>query len=144
MIRRANIQDLGELARLFDLYRQFYGQASDVSAARAFLQARMDTQETVVLVAQVPAGLAGFTQLFPSFSSVRMVRTWILNDLFVDPSHRQGGLGEALLRAAEAFSRESGAHGLSLQTAKTNATAQRLYERLGWKRDEKFFTFTLR
>jgi predicted GNAT family acetyltransferase len=30
-----------------------------------------------------------------------------------------------------------------LQTARTNATAQRLYEKLGWVRDDEFLVYTL-
>ena len=36
-IKRATISDLDDVAPLFDGYRQFYGQRSDVAAARAFL-----------------------------------------------------------------------------------------------------------
>jgi predicted GNAT family acetyltransferase len=37
---------------------------------------------------------------------------------------------------------KDGSRGLSLQTAVTNATAQRLYEKLGWKKNETFLTYT--
>ena len=37
----------------------------------------------------------------------------------------------------------AGAVALSLQTARSNLAAQRLYESLGWKRDEEFVEFGL-
>lgn len=142
LIRRASPVDLPQLATLFDGYRQFYSQASDVPAAAAFLAERFEQSDSVILVAEGASGtLLGFTQLYPTFSSVRMRTSWILNDLFVDSSSRSLGLGEELLKAAEAFSLASGSRGLTLQTARTNLTAQRLYERLGWTQDEKFLTY---
>ena len=42
-----------------------------------------------------------------------------------------------------AAARETGAVALSLQTARTNRAAQRLYESLGWKRDEEFVEYAL-
>ncbi len=95
----------------------------------------------MVFVAEGPAGAVGFTQLYPSFSSVSMKRLWVLNDLFVAPEHRRGGVATRLLEAARAHARETGAKGLSLQTA-TDNPARRLYESRGWKRDEVFLTYT--
>ncbi len=141
-IRRATLQDLEDVAILFDGYRQFYQQASDLQGARNFLQARIINKESVIFVAEAPTGsLVGFTQLFPSFTSVGMKTSWVLNDLFVSSEHRQQKYGEALLQYAVQFSKESGARNLSLQTAITNTSAQRLYEKMGWRRDEKYYTY---
>jgi ribosomal protein S18 acetylase RimI-like enzyme len=46
-----------------------------------------------------------------------------------------------LLLAAEDLARAHGKVRLDLTTAKTNLTAQSLYESLGWKRDEVFFAY---
>lgn len=142
-LRRADLNDLAQLASLFDQYRQFYKQASDLEGARAFLKERLLHQESVVFVAQPDASpkLVGFTQLFPSFSSVGMKRLWILNDLFVAPDARQLGAGKALLQAAVDFARADGARGVSLKTAVDNINAQKLYEASNWTRDEKFLTY---
>lgn len=137
-IRRATSDDLRELTPLFDGYRRFYGNASDIEGARRFLAARLAASESVVFVAVRAGDLVGFTQLYPSFSSGAMKRLWILNDLFVAPAARRNGIGGALMDAAESFARDSGARGLVLATQKTNATAKALYESRGWKLDADF------
>ena len=138
----ATMKELDQLAALFDGYRQFYKQPSDLDAAKAFLEARIKNQESVIFVATVtPDTLAGFVQLYPSFSSIAMTTTWILNDLFVAPEFRQKKIGEALIAESVKFSKASGARNLSLQTALTNTSAQRLYEKMGWRRDEKYYTY---
>jgi ribosomal protein S18 acetylase RimI-like enzyme len=81
--------------------------------------------------------------MFPSFSSVRAARIYILNDLFVAPSSRRSGVGTQLLRAGAEVARSNGAVRTKLSTAISNATAQRLYEALGWKRDAEFYEYGL-
>jgi GNAT superfamily N-acetyltransferase len=143
-IVRAGHQDLDVLASLFDGYRQFYGQRSDLAAARAFLGDRIDRDESVIYVAYTDAdGAAGFTQLYPSFSSVSLKTLWILNDLFVRSDVRRGGVGRALLERARQHGVDSAAKGLILSTAVTNKPAQTLYESCGWQRDEEFFQYHL-
>lgn len=140
-IREAGIPDLEEVTMLFDLYRQFYEKVSDVSAARNFLRERMERKESVIFVAEKSGKLIGFTQLYPVFSSTVMKRQWILNDLFVKSEERKSGAGELLMKRAMEFGTGEGSRGLSLMTAVTNAPAQRLYEKLGWKKNETFLTY---
>jgi GNAT superfamily N-acetyltransferase len=138
---RAELDDLDALVPLFDGYRQFYGQVSDPDGARTFLSQRLKRGDSVVFVAIVDGAIAGFTQLYPSFSSVSMRRLWVLNDLFVDPNARRAGVGRALLARAERWATETQAKGLVLSTAVTNAAAQQLYEASGWVRDDEYFHY---
>ncbi|WEN16599.1 GNAT family N-acetyltransferase [Rhodanobacter sp. AS-Z3] len=143
-IRQASALDLDRLVPLFDGYRQFYGQPSDPQRARDFLAARLANEQSLILLACDDQGPAlGFTQLYPLFSSVRTVRTYLLNDLFVSASVRRRGVAGALLRAAAEQARALGAASLSLATALDNAPAQALYESLGWQRDEQFCEYGL-
>jgi ribosomal protein S18 acetylase RimI-like enzyme len=135
-IRRAGPQDLDALAILFDGYRRFYGQASDIAGARDWLRSRLRLGESVVLVAESQDALVGFTQLYRMYSSVRMARTWILNDLFVAENARRGGVARALLDAASNFAKEDGAAGISLETTRDNAPARALYRSAGWNEDD--------
>lgn len=147
-LRPATLDDLPALAALFDAYRQFYEQPADLDAAHAFLQARMAQGESVVLVAEEAAGagrrLVGFCQLYPSFCSVEAAPIYVLYDLFVSPEARGGGVGRALLAAAEARAAADGKHRMDLTTARTNTTAQALYAAMGWVRDDVFLAYSRR
>ena len=137
-------RDLEDLIPLFDGYRQFYGQRPDPAAARAFLMARMDRDESVIYLAFTgDRKPTGFTQLYPSFSSVSLKPLWILNDLYVGSDVRRGGIGRALLERARQHAVETGAKGLVLSTGVTNKAAQTLYESCGWRRDDEFLHYDL-
>lgn len=132
-VHRATLVDLDTLMPLFDAYRAFYEQPIDSARSRAFLQARLSRDESVVFLARLEDGTAaGFTQLYRMFSSVRIARVWVLNDLFVAPDARRHGVARALLDAAAAFARDDGAIRLELETTPDNAPAQALYRDAGW------------
>ena len=126
---------------LFDAYRQFYGQPPDLEGAHRFLAERISRGESVIFAVVEGDRALGFTQLYPSFSSVSMRPIWILNDLYVAEGARRRGVGVRLLRAARDHARQTGAARLALSTAVTNTTAQALYERDGWKRDTAFLHY---
>ena len=143
-IRQATIHDLDVVVPLFDGYRQFYKQASDPARARCFLAERFAHHESLILLACDDRGVGlGFAQLYPLFSSVRAVRTYLLNDLFVVIQARRHGVAKALLIAAADQARALGAASMSLATALDNAPAQALYESLGWQRDQGFCEYGL-
>ncbi len=143
-VRRASLADVDLVAPLFDAYRQFYEQTPDLALAREFLRERLQGEQSVIFLALRSDGsAAGFTQLYPSFSSASAQRIFILNDLFVDPSARRRGVGQRLLDAAAEFGRSEGAIRLTLSTAHANTAAQALYEAHGWRRDEVFRSYHL-
>ncbi|WP_430966206.1 GNAT family N-acetyltransferase [Spongiimicrobium sp. 2-473A-2-J] len=139
-IRKATQDDVPQLAPLFDLYRIFYGQESNSPAARAFLTERITKGESVIFLAELHGETVGFTQLYKTFSSVSLEAVFILNDLYVSKSHRGKRIGEALLNRAQAYCSEKNFKGLALETAVDNP-AQKLYERLGWKKDSHCFHY---
>ena len=141
-IQRATHHELDELVPLFAGYLAFYEKAFDEGRVRDFLRSRLRASESVVFLARRGEHALGFTQLYPWWSSLSQARAWILNDLFVRPGARGAGVARALLLAAQEMAAETGGVELMLQTARTNATAQRLYESLGWKRDDEFLVYT--
>ena len=145
MTRLATAADLERVAPLFDAYRQFYGQPADLPLARAFLADRLRRGDSVIFLAvRVADGAAvGFTQLYPAFSSVAARPIWILNDLFVAPDARRAGVARRLIEAARQHGVATGARRLVLSTAHTNEPAQKLYESLGYVRDEQFAQYKL-
>lgn len=144
IIHRAYLNDVEKVADLFDQYRQFYQQPSDVSVAKAFLTERIAAHESVIFLAKSDHDEAlGFVQLYPCFSSISAKRSWILNDLFVVDSMRGKGIGKALLNEAKLLAQQSGAQGLTLQTHVSNLEAQRLYESLGYVKETQFCSYYL-
>jgi GNAT superfamily N-acetyltransferase len=142
-IRRAGPADLDAAARLFTGYLRFYEKATPEADARVFIGERLAKQDSVFYLAESQGEALGFTQLYPAFASLSLAPSWILNDLYVEPAARGRGVGEALMDAARTLALSNGAAELMLQTARTNATAQRLYEKLGWIRDDEFLVYTL-
>ena len=143
-IRRAVEGDLSQLAGLFDLYRRFYSEPADPERALSFIGERLRLADSTILVATAGDDrLAAFAQLYPTLCSVSMAPIQILYDLFVVERARRGGLGRSLLESARRHAEQNGAVRIELATATTNHAAQRLYESLGWIRDDNFYRYAL-
>ena len=147
-IIRINNKQVDLVADLFDKYRVFYKKESDIEFGRQFIQARLDNNESIIFVAldTDKSTPVGFTQLYPTYSSVRVVKNWILNDLYVDKEYRKQGIGEKLIQNAMNFAKENNAKFVQLSTAVDNYTAQSLYEQIGFKKQEPetdFYTYTI-
>jgi len=143
---RATIEHLDMVLSLFCGYRDFYRRTRDEDRSREFLAARLEQLDSVILLAVDGTSDeigTGFVQLYPVFSSLRMTRAWILNDLFVANDFRRKGVARDLLEAAAQIARKTGAPYLELATANDNEAARALYESLGWVRDEEFLHYNL-
>lgn len=133
MVRRATMADLEDLAVLFNGYREFYQQETDIDGAGQFLKARLEKQDSVIFVYEEDAMLVGFVQLFPLFSSVRMRPIWLLNDLFVGVSYRGKGISHELIHAAKDHARQTQTGGIMLETHRANEIGNRLYPTEGFQ-----------
>ena len=141
-IKKAQQQDLAQIAFLFDAYRVFYKQTSNYELALEFITQRFENKESVIFYAvNEKDDYVGFTQLFPSFSSVSAQRSWILNDLFVSPNLRSSGIGTLLLNKAKEYAIQTRAKGIGLETSADNVRAQALYESLGYAKNSEFAYF---
>lgn len=138
-IKKINNSEVEMAVELFDKYRMFYQQASNITAARTFLTERLSKNESIVFIAFEEQMPVGFCQLYPIFSSVSMQRTWLLNDLFVDESARGKGVAALLLQTAKEYGISTNAKWLLLQTGADNVTAQSVYEKNGWQKVSDFF-----
>ncbi|MGI9530513.1 GNAT family N-acetyltransferase [Lutimonas sp.] len=134
--RKVAIKDLNELSGLFDQYRVFYRKKTDIAGAKAFLAERLTAQDSEIFVADTDNGLAGFVQLYPLFSSTRMKKLWLLNDLFVSPAYRSQGVSIGLIEQAKKLVRESAACGMFLETEKSNLVGNNLYPKTGFSLNE--------
>jgi len=140
----ATTDDLDDLTRLFAGYLEFYQVPRPASEIREFLQTRLHKGDSHLLIARDQQSLAhGFIQLYPLHASLALRSSWLLSDLYVAPSARRQGVGESLMNAARAHAEATGACGLQLETARDNLAGQALYERLGYVRDEVYYTYWL-
>jgi ribosomal protein S18 acetylase RimI-like enzyme len=135
-IKRIMLAESALVIDLFDRYRQFYKQPSDLATAKSFINERLGKNESVIFVALDGGTPVGFTQLYPKYSSMRVSKNWILNDLYVGSTHRKQGIGEALIKTAMEFAKAEGSTFVQLETAVDNYTAQSLYEAIGFEKQE--------
>ncbi len=142
-IFQATAAQIDELAFLLNQYRIFYRQDSDFDAGKNFIQERFKQQDSVIFLATVADQPVGYTQLFPSWSTVSMKRVWILNDLFVLPKARKQGVAKALMNAAKDYAISTQAVRMILATEVTNTTAQNLYESMGYRKFDGFYHYIL-
>jgi ribosomal protein S18 acetylase RimI-like enzyme len=138
-IKTVTLEHLEIVTSLFDAYRVFYQEASDLERARKFLLERIQNAESVIYLAFDGQKPLGFTQLYPSFSSASTQKLWILNDLFVISEARGLRVGEHLIERAMQLARDTNAKGVMLETAHTNFSGQKLYERMGFEREDLEF-----
>ena len=141
-IIKASLENIEQLLPLFEAYREFYKQSSNSKVAREFLSDRLNKKDSIIFMAlNNEEDAIGFTQLYPTFSSVTMEQTYILNDLYVVSKSRGNKIGEKLLDQAKQFVINNNSKGLTLETDFNNP-AQELYERLGWKKDTNVLHYT--
>lgn len=136
-IRNAQLADIRQLCKLFDRYRIFYGKSSDLTGAEDFLAERLERQDSEIFVAETDErALAGFVQLYPLFSSTRMKKLWLLNDLFVHPDFRGRGISVQLIERAKQLVQDTSACGMYLETEKSNLIGNNLYPKAGFALNE--------
>ena len=134
-IKQASVDDITDLAKLFNSYRVFFSQCSDLSLAHAFISDRLKNADSVIFCAYLSDDkCVGFAQLYPSFSSVSAKQIWILNDLFINEAHRGMGIGKKLLNEIKLFGKKSNAKGVLIETTVSNTAAQSLYEANSFQR----------
>jgi ribosomal protein S18 acetylase RimI-like enzyme len=136
--RKVSIADIEDVSKLFDEYRIFYKKESDLQGAKKFLLERIENKESEIFVAENDKNqLVGFVQLYPVFSSTRMKRLWLLNDLYVNKNYRVQGISVLLIDEAKKLCKDSNACGLVLETAKSNEVGNKLYPKTGFSLDEE-------
>jgi GNAT superfamily N-acetyltransferase len=131
--RKTTINDLSQLTELFDQYRVFYHKDSDIPAAENFLKERIEYKDSEIFVAESEGKLVGFVQLYPLFSSTRMKRYWLLNDLYVNENYRGNGFSKELIEESKELAKSTNAAGVLLETGKGNDIGNKLYPSCGFE-----------
>lgn len=136
VVRPAEREDRPQLLQLikgyFAFYRIPFPADSKVEALLDLLQ--QDPGRGVQLVADASGRLQGFASLYACFDTLVADRILVMNDLFVDPPFRNGGVGAALFDASLAYASAHGYARLDWVTASDNHDAQRFYDRHGGRR----------
>lgn len=121
------------LVRLFETYREHYGDRPDPAGSREWLQQHLSTGALRAFLASRGDEAAGLAVVASIPASQRLGHFWQLRDLFVDPRHRRLGVGEALLKSVCDAAVADGAARLSLVTESGNAAALELYAKTGFE-----------
>jgi len=140
-IRQARIEDLDAVVELFDAYRVWYRKESNKPEAQKFLASRLTENDSTIYVAEEANKLVGFTQLYPIFSSTRMKKMWLLNDLYIYESYRGKGISRLLIGAAKDLCKKTSACGVLLETETSNTIGNQLYPSEGFHLEENNFYF---
>ena len=140
-IHYATIEDLDRVVPLFEGYLKFYEKNYEYEAIQTFMSKRLKNDDSIILLALHNDEAIGFAQMYPSFSSLALKRSYILNDLFVKPEHRKLGAAEARMVEAFAFCEQMGAASITLETHESNVSAQKLYEKIGMEREVDFYHY---
>jgi len=135
-IREAKKSDLDQLSKLFDSYRMFYGKESNIDISKNFLESRLINKDSEVFICEFDNILIGFVQLYPLFSSTRVSKYWLLNDLFVDSKYRGKGYSKLLIDKAKELVKDSNACGMMLETEKSNKIGNDLYPKTGFEKND--------
>lgn len=139
-IERVATHQLDELLPLMSAYCDFYEAAPPDEELLALSRALIadPEREGVQLLARDDATNAavGFATIFWSWATTSAERIGVMNDLFVEPEARGRGVAEALIEACLVECRERRAAKLTWQTAPDNERAQKVYERVGARREQ--------
>lgn len=134
-VRKVTIKDIEQLTTLFNSYRSFYNKPVALSEAKQFLTERIENNDSEIFICEnADAQFMGFVQLYPLFSSTRMKKYWLLNDLFVAKAFRGQKAALALIEKAKELVVATKACGMYLETGKDNEIGNSLYPRAGFKK----------
>ena len=132
------LDDLESLSEIFNTYRVFYHQESDIDLARNFIYERLTQKDSKFFIKKDESNkVIGFIQLYPTFSSVSAGKAWILNDLYVHRENRRQGVAEQLMQQAIEFGKNTNAKYIALETHFDNFPAQTLYKNMGFVEQDK-------
>jgi GNAT superfamily N-acetyltransferase len=139
-------EDLAELLPLVRAYLDFYevspSDASMLALSRALI-ADPEREGVQFLARNRDHVAVGFASLFWTWTTTRGGRLGVMNDLFVAPAARGGGVAEALIAACVERCLQRGAVSLEWQTAVDNFRAQAVYDRVGAERSDRWLDYSL-
>ena len=141
-IIKATNENINQVGKLFDLYRQFYKYKSNVHESTNYISERISNNESTIFLALTENNYsAGFVQLYETFGSLDLGKIIILYDLYVKEDHRKNNIGRQLMIRSHEYAKKINAKRIQLSTATDNFIGQSLYESLGYVKDIDFYTY---
>ena len=141
-IIKATKENINQVGKLFDLYRQFYKYESNLIQSTNYIKERIDNKESKIFIAinnrEEPVG---FVQLYETFGSLDLGKIIILYDLYVKEGYRKNNIGRQLMIRSHEYAKQIKAKRVQLSTATDNFIGQSLYESLGYIKDIDFYTY---
>ena len=146
-IREARPDDVPALLEMFAELAEYEHLTHELRATEAQLDAALFGARPVVeaLIAEQPDSGAtiGYAMYFPTFSTFLASTGVWLEDLFVRPAQRRGGVGHALLAAVAAQLRERGGERLEWAALDWNEPALNFYRGIGARTMGEWITHRL-
>jgi GNAT superfamily N-acetyltransferase len=135
-IRDARPDEAEELLPLMRAYCDFYEASPPDQGLLEMARILMtDPEEGAMFIARAGGKAVGFATLDWKWSSLKAAKLGYLEDLYVVPDARGGGIADALIEACAERCRQRGAPAMQWQTAPDNHRAQAVYERTGAEAD---------
>lgn len=131
-VRIATAQDADVIGQLLHDFNEEYHEPTPPAAQVAKRIRELLDHDTVVLL----KGDTGLVVLRFQPSIWSHSDECYLAELYVRPSHRGRGIGQALLAAALSTARARGADYMHLGTTEDDVAARHLYEKYGFRRTE--------
>jgi GNAT superfamily N-acetyltransferase len=143
LVRPLQKTDHAEWRRLWTAYLEFYEtsvpeEVYETTWARLFDGGHFEPAGMIALAGDKPVGLVHYIMHRTCWSTAD---NCYLQDLYADPHMRGKGVGRALIEAVKDEAGRLGANAVYWMTHETNATARRLYDRVG--RDTGFVKYTI-
>lgn len=101
------------------------------------------TPRIEALVAERDGAIAGYAAIYETYSTFRGMPVLWLEDLYVTPSARRGGIATRLLREVADIALDRGCARVGFVVLRWNVDAQRLYEKLGAERQDDWIPYAL-
>ena len=142
-IIRANKNHIKDVSVLFDLYRQFYKYQKDLNNSKNYLHKRIVNNESIIFIGTENEKIIAFVQLYETFDSLNLSKKLVLYDLYVLEKYRKLGIGRKLMNKSKDFAKNNNFPKIELSTSIDNYSAQKLYESLGYIRDNEYYNYGL-
>ncbi|MFM6907012.1 MAG: GNAT family N-acetyltransferase [Acinetobacter tjernbergiae] len=140
-IYKAQYADVSRVSEIFNLYRIFYKQKCDVGRCEEFIENNILENRSDIFILECDGRIVSFVQLYKNYCSIDLCLYYYLSDLYVVEDERGNGYATKIMEHIIELYSNSDFKRITLDTAKTNIFAQRLYEKLNYKRDETYITY---